>query len=257
MIRNILSILTFCLLISGCQSNQTELTISAAASLEKPLSQIIQQYENKHPNIHISTNFSGSGTLSQQIIQGAPVDLFFSASLEKYQRVIDAGRIEQPSSVPLLTNELVWIQPKNTAIITDYSQITQMAIGTPEAVPAGAYAKEALASLGVFTSLEEHLVLTKDVRQVLQYVESGNVDAGIVYYSDAVSSDQVQINRSFALGEHRPIIYPVGIVNDTKYQAEIETFLEFLQTDTAIDIFEDNGFQEIDGEDDGSFFTTN
>ncbi|WP_018932364.1 molybdate ABC transporter substrate-binding protein [Gracilibacillus lacisalsi] len=251
--KRLLYILLALILLTACQQEKEELTISAAASLTDALQEIVQQFEDENPHITVSLNLGGSGSLSQQIIQGAPADIFFSASVPHFERVLQEGLIEEESARALLANQLVWIQPQNVQLATTVESFDQMAIGTPETVPAGNYAKQALVAQGIYKEIEEQLIFTKDVRQVVQYVESNNVDAGIVYQTDAMISDKVQINETLPLGEHEPIIYPVGIIKDSQ---AVEAFYNYLQSEAALEIFQQYGFQEIDGDTDGSIFST-
>ncbi|WP_228552336.1 molybdate ABC transporter substrate-binding protein [Gracilibacillus salitolerans] len=251
--KRVLYILLALTLLTACQQEE-EITISAAASLTDALQEIVQQFEEVNQDITVSLNLGGSGSLSQQIIQGAPADIFFSASVPHFERVLQTGLIEEENARALLANELVWIQPKGDQLATTMDSFDQMAIGTPEIVPAGSYAQQALTTQGIYNKLEDQLVFTKDVRQVVQYVESNNVDAGIVYRTDALISNKVQINETLPMGEHDQIIYPVGIIKDSR---AVGAFYDYLQSDEALDIFQQYGFQEIDGDIDGSIFSTN
>jgi molybdate transport system substrate-binding protein len=251
--KRILYLILVLTLLTACQQKKDEITISAAASLTDALQEIVHQFEEENPHITVSLNLGGSGSLSQQIIQGAPADIFFSASVPHFERVLQEGLIEEENAHALLANELVWIQPQSDQLATAVESFGQIAIGTPETVPAGNYAKQALVEQGIYKEIEEQLIFTKDVRQVVQYVESNNVDAGIVYQTDAMISDKVQINETLLLGEHEPIIYPVGIIKDSQ---AVEAFYNYLHSETALEIFQQYGFQEIDGDTDGSIFST-
>ncbi len=120
--------------------------------------------------------------------------------------------------------------------------IDNIAIGQPESVPAGQYAKETLVARNVWNALEGKLVYAKDVRQVLTYVETGNVDAGFVYKTDALTSDKVKIALKIWPEVHSPIVYPVGIVKETKHGKEAKAFYEYLNSKAAGDIFAHYGF---------------
>src|SRR5699024_2759654 len=140
----------------------------------------------------------GSGSLQQQISQGAPTDLFFSAAEDKYDVLVEEGIIAEEDGVDLLQNELVLIVPKENPAVERFEdlvrdEIDTISIGTPETVPAGKYAKESLERIGIWEEMESKVVYAKDVRQVLSYVETGNVNAGIVYRTDALNSDEIEI----------------------------------------------------------------
>lgn len=230
--------------------NSVEITISAAASLTDALNEIKTNFEAEHPEIKVTYNFGSSGTLQQQILQGAPADLFFSAAEDKFNELVDKGLINSESGVNLVGNQLVLITSKeNSNEIKTFedliSQSETISIGTPESVPAGKYAKEMLVRLGIWDKLEQKLVFAKDVRQVLTYVETGNVDAGIVYHTDALASSKTEIQETANENTHTPIIYPLGILKESKNQNEAKLFFEYMQTDDALSILEKFGFLNL------------
>ena len=246
---------------SGCSANgqtqnkqepaaeKVELTISAAASLQDALSDIKTEFEKEHPAIIMNFNFGGSGALQQQITQGAPVDLFFSAAEDKFQALVKDGMIEKDGGRNLLGNDLVLVVPKDSEkginTFEDLPKAGKIALGTPESVPVGKYGKETLENLNVWKDIEDKVVPTKDVRQVLTYVETGNVDAGIVYKTDAMASEKVDIAATAGDDTHAPIIYPVGIIKNTPHPKEAKLFFEYLQNSTSMKIFEEYGFKGL------------
>jgi molybdate transport system substrate-binding protein len=243
----------FLLLGTACSNaknkeNRMELTISAAASMQQALKEIQNNYEQEYPNVTLLFNFGASGALQQQIEQGAPVDIFLSASEENFNEVLKKDLIEKENNIALVSNELVLIQNKQSdhkisrfAELSE-SEIKRIAIGTPESVPAGKYAKETLISQNLWPKIEERLIFAKDVRQVLTYVESGNVDVGIVYKTDAIRSKKIEIVETADPLSHTPIIYPLGVVKASKQKEEAINFYEYIQSDKAQEIFEDYGF---------------
>ena len=128
------------------------------------------------------------------------------------------------------------------ASFNDLIQVKRIAIGNPESVPAGAYSVEVLSELGMLVDVEDSFVYTEDVRAVLTYVETGNVGAGIVYKTDARMSDEVRVADVASPDSHEPIIYPVGLLKMSKNKEATNVFYEFLQTDKALNIFEEYGF---------------
>lgn len=248
--------------LAACTSDQTsdtpekqsetkeeiELTISAAASLKDAMDVIQNTYREEHPEVTLNFNFGGSGSLQQQISQGAPVDLFFSAAEDKFDLLVEEGNIALEDGVDLLGNSLVLVVPKEgKSLIQKFgdlikADIDQISIGTPETVPAGKYALESLESLGIWKDIEPKVVYAKDVTQVLSYVETGNVSAGIVYKTDGIGSDRVNIVATADPATHTPIIYPVGIIKDSAHYEETKEFYTFLQSDAALKVFEDYGF---------------
>lgn len=253
------------LVVSGCSSNEqakksatqkqevsqknVELTISAAASLQDALNDIKANFEKAHPNVKINYNFGASGALQQQISQGAPVDLFFSAAEDKFNTLVQEGLIDKNQGKDVVGNELVLVVPKDSNKgIQSFDELTKadkISIGTPEAVPAGQYGKETLENLNVWKAIEGKVVYGKDVRQVLSYVETNNVDAGIVYKTDALTSKMVNIVATAAENTHDPIIYPLGVIKNSKQPKEAKEFYEYLQNDESMKILEQYGFKGL------------
>ncbi|QGQ46177.1 molybdate ABC transporter substrate-binding protein [Metabacillus sediminilitoris] len=249
------------LCIIGCSSSElknkeqenkherTEITVSAAASLTDVLNDIKSSFEKEYPTIHITFNFGSSGTLQQQILQGAPIDIFFSAAEDMFDTLQEKGLIDNANMIDLVGNQIVLVTPKNSEkeIISfnDLKDNVRIAIGSPETVPAGKYAKETLGKIGVWSDVENNIVYAKDVRQVLTYVETGNVDAGIVYQSDALKSSKVNVQVKAAEDTHTPIIYPLGIIKESKNPKEALIFYNYMQSEKALTILEENGFENL------------
>ncbi|MBW7477073.1 molybdate ABC transporter substrate-binding protein [Paenibacillus oenotherae] len=235
------------------QGNETpaetvELTVSAAASLTDALKEIQTLYEASHKNIKLVYNFGASGALQKQIEQGAPADLFFSASSKNMKALVEGELIHADKQRNLLSNELVVVMPSDGAAGIGNEQdlkkddVKIVAIGIPESVPAGNYAKEALTNVQLWDELQPKMVQAKDVRQVLQYVETGNADAGFVYKTDALTTSKVKIAFTVDQSAYTPVKYPVGIVEATKHAGEAEEFYNFLGTKEALDVFLKYGF---------------
>jgi molybdate transport system substrate-binding protein len=224
---------------------QGTVTVSAAASLTDALNDIADLFNEEFPEVQVDYNFGGSGALQQQITQGAPADLFFSASESDFQAVVDDGKIDESNAVDLLENELVLIVPEGSTAVSSFDDLTnaeQIAIGTPESVPAGEYSAEAYKTMGVYDELEDKLVYAEDVRAVLNYVETENVDAGTVYITDAETSDEVEIVDTAPADSHDPIVYPLGLLNEPEEPVAAEAFYNFIQSEEALEVFEDYGF---------------
>lgn len=257
-----LVVLSFLLMLSavGCgtvnssqnstQPSTTELTVSAAASLQNALTEVQKVYTQKNPGIKLTFNFGASGPLQQQIEQGAPADLFISAGKKQMDALEQKNLIVKGSRANLLGNDLVLITGKdNTGIssIQDLSKanIGKIGIGTPESVPAGKYAQESLKNLKMWDSLQSKLVMAKDVTQVLNYVETGSADAGFVYQSDAQSSTSVKVVATVPDGSHKPIVYPAAVIAGSKNQQAAEDFLKFLESKDGQKIFAKYGFKTM------------
>ncbi|RDW20372.1 molybdate ABC transporter substrate-binding protein [Oceanobacillus arenosus] len=249
-------ILFIFLVLTACAENEepvesaetVELTVSAAASLKDAMDVIADKYEEENQNITLQINYGGSGSLQQQISQGAPADLFFSAAEDKFDLLVEERNIEEEDGIDLLGNELVLIAPTDGAEEMEGFQelinenVDKISIGTPETVPAGAYAIESFEAMGIWNDIESKVVYAKDVRQVLSYVETGNVSAGVVYKTDALISDEVAIVETADPKTHTPIIYPLGVIKDSKHYEEAQDFYQFLQSEDALKVFRDYGF---------------
>lgn len=245
--RLLLIALAFILLTACSTDNVTKdsssvdtITISAAASLQDALNEAIEEY-NKDNGIKIDVNYGGSGALREQILKGAPVDLFISASQDDFKKVEDEDLIIEKKDY--LENKLVLIRPDDSTTvnsIADLKNAEQIAIGEVDTVPAGKYAKEAFTSLNIFDELEDKYIYASDVRAVLTYVAQGEVDAGVVYETDAkTEEDNVDIVDEFGKDTHKPIIYPIGTLSDSK---EVKAFYDFLNEDSTLEIFKKYGF---------------
>lgn len=230
------------------QQKNVELYILAAASLSDALKELTPLYESSHPGVKLVTTFGSSGALQKQIEQGAPADLFISAASKQMNALVDQKLVDERLQSNLLSNELVLIVLKNSASpirqMKDLqgNSVKKVAIGHPDTVPAGTYAEQALTHLGVWESIQEKTVFAKDVRQVLAYVETGNVDAGIVYKTDALSSDKVQIAAAANPDSHKPIVYPIGVIKSSKHAKEAADLYNWLRGAEASHIFETYGF---------------
>src|SRR5699024_5237715 len=170
--------------LSACSSGETSetetttVTVSAAASLTDALQEAADVFHEEHPDIEVDFNFGGSGALQQQISQGAPADMFFSASQSDFDILLENGSIAEEQSVNLLQNELVLVTPSDNQTVTSFDNIqeaSQIAVGTPESVPAGKYSMQTFDSLRMTADVEPLFVYAEDVRAVLTYVERGEV----------------------------------------------------------------------------------
>jgi molybdate transport system substrate-binding protein len=235
---------------SGCnrvqQGNTKELTISAAASLKEPLEEMVKQYE-KDTNIKLNINFEGSGTLQKQIEQGAPVDLMISAGKSQVDALVDKGLADRSNYKELLTNTLVLIvsnnYDKNIKSINDLKdKDIRLALGETATVPVGQYSKEFLQNIKLWESFENKVAYAKDVKAVLNYVEKGEAEAGIVYYSDAVSLKNSYIAYKIPEVTHEPIVYPMVVIEQSKNKTAALDFASFLGKSEAKEIFKKYNF---------------
>jgi molybdate transport system substrate-binding protein len=248
-------VLALCLFTAGSfggssqpQSGKADLTVSAAISLKDALDEAKQTYIAANPNVTIAANYGASGTLEIQIEQGAPVDIFLSAAPKQMDALETKALLVGGTRRDLLRNEVVLIVPKDSsAPISSFqdlarADVKQVALGEPVTVPAGQYAKEVLTSLGIYDAVNSKAILGKDVRQVLTYVETGNVDAGIVYATDAMSSAKVKVVATAPAKSHSPVIYPAAVIKASKNPTAARAFLDFLAGPRGLAIFQKYGF---------------
>jgi molybdate transport system substrate-binding protein len=229
-------------------AEQTALVVSAASSLQDALPEIAAGF-GKQTGITVHFNFLASGQLAAQIEQGAPVDLFISASPAQVQELV-ARDLVFGKSVDLAGNELALIVPKDATNgpkdFFDLSdpRIKRICIGEPSAVPAGNYAGEVLRKLGLAAAVQPRLVYGANVRQVLQYVQRGEVDAGIVYVSDAkAAGDAVRVVATADPKWHSPIIYEAAVIAASDKKNQARDFLKFILSDAGWDIMLKYGFE--------------
>jgi molybdate transport system substrate-binding protein len=230
------------------QEPQQELTVSAAISLKDVLDKVAQLYRVERLDTVIHFNLEASGTLQRQIEQGAPVDVFISASEDQMNSLEMKGLLLPGTRRDLVKNAVVLIVPKGKTGISSIQDLARpevkvIAIGEPQTVPAGKYAQEVLTHFHLYDQLKPKFVLGKDVRQVLTYVITGNADAGIVYATDAMATREVTVVATAPEDSHSPVIYPVAILKGSKEAAEAKRFLDFLTATKAQDVFKKYGFQ--------------
>ena len=247
----LLGLLMICVGCGNQKSETTTLTISAAASLTDCMEQIATIFNEEHPEVELQFNFGGSGTLQKQIEQGAPTDLFFSAGMKQMKALEEQGLVIEGSVEEVLSNRLVLIVPEggDTSLTFENlakSNISKMAIGEVESVPVGQYSVEVFNALGIMEQMESHLVYAKDVREVLTWVETGNVDAGIVYETDAKLGEGIIICDKANPNWHTSITYPIGIIKGTSHEREAQIFIDFLKSTKGVAILEEYGFTPED-----------
>ncbi|MBD2112360.1 MULTISPECIES: molybdate ABC transporter substrate-binding protein [Cyanophyceae] len=233
---------------SETPAQPVELTVSAAASLQDVLEAITPQFHAAYPTIKISYNFGASGALQQQIEQGAPADIFFSAAAKQMDALAEKGLVLKDSRQNLLTNSLVLIAPAQSQLaVTDIAQLKDaevgvVAVGEFRSVPAGQYAEQVFTKLNLLEALQSKLVFSNSVRGVLAAVESGNADVGMVYATDATLSERVKVLATATAATHQPIVYPIAVVSNSPNPDAAKTLIAFLQTPAAQNKFKEFGF---------------
>jgi molybdate transport system substrate-binding protein len=230
--------------------------VGAAASLQGAMETLQPGFKAAHPNIALEYTFASSGQLQQQIEQGAPIDVFLSAGQAQMDALEAGGHVLPGSRQDLLGNVLVLVvpapsSPPSAASVQAFedltqAEITQIAVGDFGSVPAGQYAEQVLTNLGLIDDLRAKLVFFTTVREVLAAVASNNVAAGVVYATDAASSDQVTVVATADSTLHDPIVYPLAVVSGTAHVAEAQAFVEYLSGESARTVFIDHGFTVLD-----------
>ncbi len=237
---------------SGCgkKEESTQILIGAAASLKPALTEIQNAYARENPKIELSFTFASSGTLEQQVREGSSIDLFISAAAKQMNSLEADGLIIKATRTDLLKNEIVLILPKESKLeISGFNDILKaqaIALGEPESVPAGQYAKEVFEKLGIWDAVNKQSTFGTNVTEVLSWVSSGNADAGVVYKTDALTDDGVKIIGAAPAGSHSDIVYPAAVIKGSDAEKQANAFLEFLGVEEAGRIFEKYGFTVID-----------
>ena len=233
-------------LLAVATSFAAQVTVFAAASLTESLKEIGADYE-KQSGDKIVFNFAASGTLARQIEEGAPSDIFFSADEAKADALEKKGLLVKETRKSLLGNSLVIVATPDSAAIHSPADLTNAAIkhvalGNTRTVPAGTYAKAYLEKSGLWPGIEPKVVPCENVRAVLAAVESGNVDAGVVYKTDAAISKKVKVIFEVPVAAGPKITYPVALVTNAPHPEAAKSFLGYLTGNEAGAVFTHHGF---------------
>lgn len=242
------------MLLAGCggsdeeTAEKPEVTVLAAASLTDALDEIIAEYE-KDADATITPSYAGSGDLVQQIEGGAPCDIFISASKANMDQLEEEDLIDTDTRQDLLLNTLTLIATAEKKDVVTMDNLTSgevgtIAVGEPETVPAGKYASQVFDNMNIADQISGKIVYAKDVRAVLNYVETGDADCGFVYRTDALLLDE---ENGAIIGDvdsslHDNIVYPAAILKDAPQADAAADFYEFIQSDFAKEVFEKYGF---------------
>ena len=238
------------IMLSGCATDKQkpiELSIFAAISLTDALGEIGTAFTAEN-GIKIYYNFAASTTLQRQLEKGATADIFISASPRQVVALETNGLIEAESRQDLLTNRLVLVSDDTEEIsvktLTNLAmpEISRIAIGHPNIVPAGTYAKEALTHFGLWETLHPKLVFGTDVRATLAYVTAGNADVAIVYKTDTTLTRHIKVLYQLPAEAYTPIIYPAVVMKDSPQKQLARRFMTYLHSMESGEIFEKHGF---------------
>ncbi|WP_035068111.1 molybdate ABC transporter substrate-binding protein [Nitratidesulfovibrio termitidis] len=232
--RRVLAALALAALVCAPLAAQAgEITVSAAASLTNAFTDLKGMYEKTHAGSKVQTNFAASGALLKQMQEGAPVDVFASADQVTMDKAVESKLIDVPTRVDFATNSLVLIVPSDSklaiASVDDLKKanVTRVAVGNPDSVPVGRYTKAALTAAGSWDAISGKAVLAESVRQALDYVARGEVEAGFVYMTDAkIAGEKVKVVAT--VKGHAPITYPIAILSASKDKTAGAAFIKFV-----------------------------
>jgi molybdate transport system substrate-binding protein len=228
-----------------------EILVAAAASLTDALKDIGNSYQ-ANSKYKVNFTFASSSTLARQIQEGAPADIFFSADLAQMDRIEKSGRLEPGTLKNFLSNQLVIIVPVDTrlAILSPAdllkADIKSVALAEPTSVPVGVYSSAYLRSLGLWDRIKRKIVPVLDARATLASVESGNVDAGFVYKTDAAISKKVRVAYEVPIDKGPRITYPVAVLKDSKMKTAARDFMHYLMSLAGRKVFTKYGFKVLE-----------
>ena len=234
---------------STTSARADDLVVSAAASLTNAFTDIARAYEAQHPGTQVSLNFGASDVLLKQIEQGAPADVFASADEAMMDRAASAGRIDAASRRDFAANTLVLITPAGGAVPAKLGDLAQdaykhVAIGNPDSVPAGRYAKQALVDAKLWDALQPKFVQAQNVRQALDYVARGEAEAGFVYATDAAAQAS-KVKVALTVPTATPVRYPVAAIGACKHKPAACDFVQFLATPSSQATLAKYGFSPL------------
>lgn len=221
-----------------------EMTISAAASLTNAFAEMVKAFEKTHPGLIIHTNYAASNPLLRQIVEGAPVDVFASADQQTMDKAAEAKVVNLATRKNFAQNDLVLIVPKGSPMpssLADLEKMKTIAIGNPDSVPAGRYAKDALTKTGLWNRVQDKLVFGASVRQTLDYVARGEVDAGFVYGTDARQFAE-KVDIAVIVDGHDPVSYPIAVSVTGNNPKAGQEFLDFVLSSAGQAILAKYGF---------------
>ncbi|SNX53343.1 molybdate ABC transporter substrate-binding protein [Thermoanaerobacterium sp. RBIITD] len=231
--------------------NSKNIMVFAGAGLTDALPEISKKYSQLHPDVKISFNFAGLGTLQQQIEQGAPCDILLGPGEKQWNTLRSENLIDKATEKKILSDKLVLITPKDSQKVKSFEdlalpEVNKIAIGDPAVVPGGEWAKKALTSLGLFEKVNSKFILAKDVQQVRTYVETENVDAGFIWKSNATNDNKIRVAAEVPENSCPPIFFRGAVINNSKEKETALDFLNYLKGQEASEIFKKYGFVPLD-----------
>ncbi len=233
---------------AGCADGEDRsLLVFAATSLKDALAEVSEEYERRS-SVEVDVSFGASQTLAQQIVGGAPADVFISAGHAPLAYLLEKNLVDEEDSRPILSNRLVVVtaDPRPAVASPDFlfsKDVERIALADPRLAPAGVYAEQYLRSAEIFDPMKRKILYGKDVRATMSYVSSGNADAAIVYRTDAAASS---LNVAFPIPTelHSPIVYPAAVLKSADDREAAAEFMDFLSGPEAAAVFRKYGFLE-------------
>ena len=233
------------LMVTASNLYAAEILVSAAMSLKDAFTEIARDFEKKYPQDKVLLNFASSGQLQKQIEQGAQVDVFASASVKELNSLQEKGLIINTTRRTFAQNSLVIVSHKKITSIDDLAKdgFGNVAIGDPSTVPVGKYAKEALEYYKMYSKIKNKVIFAENVRQVLDYVVRKEVDAGIVFKTDALTvKDSSLTVLPIDAKSHEKIEYPMAVIKGTQKEGIAKLFTDFVASQTGSAVLKKYGF---------------
>lgn len=231
------------------QASAADMLVGAAASLTNAFAELATQFQQEHPDTRVLMSFAGSDAVAAQVIQGAPMDIYASADQKAMDKAVAAGSIETATRHDFVRNEVVLIvpadDPNNIKSVADLkgASIKRIALGNPATVPVGRYTKGSLESTGDWDTVKKSEVLGQNVRQVLDYVARGEVDAGFVFATDAaIMPEKVKVVAR--LPSPTPVLYPIALVKRDGRHPQAQAFLNFIASAKGAAVLSKYGFSQ-------------
>lgn len=227
-----------------------EVLVLAAASLTDVLTELASTYKDA-TGVTVTFSFASSGALQTQIESGSPADIFFSAAQKQMNALEEQSLIDSDTRKNLLENKVVLITPVNSTLnIKSFNDmanpnVKKIGLGEPKSVPVGQYSEEILSNLSILDVVKAKAVYGSDVRNVLSWAETGEIDCGVVYETDAKIANNINIITQAPEGSHKKVIYPIAIVSSSENKEEAKKFIDYISTDDSMKVFEKYGFSPV------------
>jgi molybdate transport system substrate-binding protein len=242
-LRSITVMLSF-LMLANIEAMAGQVNLSAAASLKEAINELADKYVAAHAGTSVVKNFGASGALAGQIENGAPADIFISASSDWIEYLMNRKMLDASSRRNFAYNALVFAgtTTKKVSGMNDLTKLDRIAIGSPKSVPAGEYAMESMKNSGLDQKLASKLVMAKDVRECLTYAEMGEVDGSFVYRTDALQAKKAKILFVVPEKLHSRVVYPMALTPGGAANTDAKAFFAWIQSGNAKSILKKYGF---------------